>query len=260
MFFDLDTGVLALVLFAAIFGAAALGAYLGRRFRHLSGSLSEPFGVLQGALLGVVGLILAFGLSLALSRYEDRRASVVGEANAIGTTYLRAQTLPEPQRSRSLDLLVRYTKSADDVADNVPGGPEEKAAVANENRLQRSLWALAGDALKAEPVASAPRLYVETLNEMIDAQTVRTAALDNQVPGAVFVLEIIGAALALGLLAVYLALVGRGVGAVLLASVLVAGLLFVTSDLDRPTRGPIQVPDTVLVNQLESEKLPPAAR
>ena len=50
--------------------------------------------MLQGALLGFMGLVLAFGLSLALGRYESRRAAVVDDANTIGTTYLRAQTLP----------------------------------------------------------------------------------------------------------------------------------------------------------------------
>jgi hypothetical protein len=73
------------------------------------------------------------------------------------------------------------------------------------------------------------------------------------------VLELLGAALALGLLAAYLAIVGRGVLAVLLASTLVAFLLLVTADLDRPTRGMIQVPDTVLTDQLASMTEPPAA-
>ena len=94
---------------------------------------------------------------------------------------------------------------------------------------------------------------------MIDAQSARVAALNNQVPSAVILLEILGAALALGLLAAYLALLGRGVGVVYVASLLVAVLLFVTADLDRPTRGLIKVPDTVLTNQLASERLPPAA-
>jgi len=227
--------------------------------RHLSESLSEPFGVLQGAMLGVVGLILAFGLSLALSRYEDRRASIVVEANTIGTTYLRAQTLAEPVRSRSMELLVAYTESAIRLSEYVPGSAAERAAAADEDRLQRRLWALAGQALDDAPSASAPRLYVETLNEMIDAQTARVAALNNQVPGAVMWLEILGASIALGLLAAYLALVGRGLAGALLASALVAFLLFVTADLDRPTRGLIQIPDTVLTQQLESMRLPPAA-
>ena len=95
---------------------------------------------------------------------------------------------------------------------------------------------------------------------MIDAQAVRIAALNNRVPDAVLLLEVLGAALALGLLAAYLAIVGRGILAVSLASVLVAFLLLVTFDLDRPTRGMIQVPDTALRNQLASMELPPAAQ
>jgi hypothetical protein len=247
------------VLFGVTLGATALGAFIGHRVRHLSDSLSEPFGILQGAMLGVVGLILAFGLSLALSRYEDRRAGIVDETNTIGTTYLRAQLLAEPVRSRSLNLLVTYTENEVRLSDHVPGSTEEKAVAAYGQRLQRGLWTLAGQAVDSQPVASAPRLYIETLNEMIDAQTTRVAALNNQVPGAVLWLEILGAAIALGLLAAYLALVGRGLAGMVLASVLVASLLFVTCDLDRPTRGLIQVPSTVLTQQLESMKLPPAA-
>jgi hypothetical protein len=249
----------ALVLAAAVLGATAIGVFLGRRVRHLSDALKEPFGVLQAALLGVVGLILAFGLSLAVTRYENRRDAVVDEANTIGTTFLRAQTLPEPMRSRSLALLKTYGENAVSLTNHVPGSDEELATIAREEALQRRLWALNGQALALQPIDSAPRLYEETLNEMIDAQATRVAGLNNRVPNAVLVLEVLGAALALGLLAAYLAIVGRGVVAVTLAAVLVTGLLFVTCDLDRPTRGPIQVPDTALKDVLAEMQQPPAA-
>jgi len=95
---------------------------------------------------------------------------------------------------------------------------------------------------------------------MIDTQAARIASLNNQVPGAVLLLEILGAALALGLLVAYVALVGRGLPGVLVAAALVTFLLFVTTDLDRPTRGLIQVPDTVLTDLRESMEQPPAAR
>ncbi len=85
------------------------------------------------------------------------------------------------------------------------------------------------------------------------------AGLNNRVPGMVLILEILGAAVALGLLAAYMALVGRGAVGVVLAALVVSFLLFVTFDLDRPTRGLIQVPDTALVAQLASMQLPPAA-
>jgi hypothetical protein len=258
IFFRLTSFELGLFLFGVLLAATGLGIFLGHRARHLAEDLKEPFGILQAALLGLVGLLLAFGLSLAVSRYEDRRANVVTEANAIGTTYLRAQTLPEPIRSRSLNLLVRYTHTALGVSDHVPGSAGMRQAVASEAQTQQQLWRLAGKALENAPTASAPRLYVETLNNRIDTETVRVAALGNRVPTAVFVLEIVGAAIALGLLAAYLAIAGRGVLAVVLASGLVAFLLLVTADLDRPTRGLIRVPDTVLADQLESMSGPPA--
>jgi hypothetical protein len=259
VFFELTSLELGVLLFAVVVGAAGLGAYLGHHNRHLSDGLKEPFGILQGALLGLVGLLLAFGLSLAVTRYESRRANVVSEANAIGTTYLRAQTLAEPMRSESLALLVRYTRTAAHLSDVVPGSAAARAAVASEAGVQRRLWALAGQALDRAPQASAPRLYVESLNEMIDDETVRVAALSNRVPTAVLVLELLGSAVALGLLAAYLVLVGRGMVGAFLAAALVSFLLLVTTDLDRPTRGLIRVPDTALTNQLAAMALPPAA-
>jgi hypothetical protein len=242
-----------------VLGATAAGLLVGRRLRHLSDNLKEPFAVLQGALLGVVGLLLAFGLALAVNRYETRRAAVVDEANAIGTTYLRAQTLLEPGRSESLDVLTRYTDSTIAVSNQIPGSDAEKAAIGAGDVLQRRLWRVAGRQLEAAPDASAQRLYVESLNGMIDDESSRLAALNNRVPYAVLFLEIAGAALALGLLAAYLAMLGRATIAVALASVLVAMLLFVTCDLDRPTRGLIQVPDTPLVDLRASMDAPPAA-
>src|SRR4029450_8248440 len=104
MFFSLPSWAVALIIFAVVGGACVAGAFAGpSRGRHTE-ALREPIGVLQGALLGVVGLILAFGLSLAVGRYEDRRAATVTEANAIGTSYLRAQLIAELARKRSLEL------------------------------------------------------------------------------------------------------------------------------------------------------------
>jgi hypothetical protein len=67
------------------------------------------------------------------------------------------------------------------------------------------------------------------------------------------------ASVALALLAAYLTLVGRGLAGVVIAALVVAFLLFLTADLDRPTRGPIKVPDAPLTKQLDSMRLPPAA-
>ena len=260
MFFRLSSFELGLILFGIVLGTTLLGIAVGRRLREHADTLREPFGVLQAALLGLVALILAFGLTMAVGRYDARRAAVVADANAIGTTYLRAQTLREPIRTPSLEALRRYTDSVIVYSNAVHGSETAAAAIAEGGRLQRLLWRMAGEALAGSPTDSAPRLYVETLNEMIDMQTVRVSTLGNRVPTPVLLVEIIGAAIGLGLLALYLAILSRGVVTVVLAAAFVSVLLLMTFDLDRPVRGVVTVPDTPLVALRASMELPPAAQ
>jgi hypothetical protein len=100
---------------------------------------------------------------------------------------------------------------------------------------------------------------VDSLNATFDAQAARLSALNNRVPGAVLALEVIGAAAALGLLALHISVLGRGLVALIAAAVLIGLLLLVTFDLDRPTRGIIKVPSTPLAAVRASMALPPAA-
>lgn len=259
MFFTLNTWQLALVLTAIMFGATTLGLWAGRRMSHHRETLRDPLAIVQGALLTLVALVLAFGLAMAVGRHDTRRTAVVDDANAIGTTYLRAQTLQEPERSLSLRLLEQYTNESLNLSDAVPGSAAQKRAIDAESDLQRRLWQLAGQALASAPTESAPRLYVESLNEMIDMQTTRVAALNNRVPYAIVMFEVLGAAVALALTAMYLAVLSRGMVAVLLTAGMLTLLLFVSFDLDRPTRGFIEIPTTPLDALRDAMQLPPAA-
>ena len=258
MLFQLSSPVLALGLLVLVVGSALGGLLVGRSRRAHQG-LKESSGVLQGALLGFMGLILAFGLSLALGRYEDRRAALVEDANTIGTTYLRAQTLAEPERSQSLALLVKYADVELQLTDEVPGSEAAARTIAEGSALQRQLWALAGQAVGQDPRNTAPRLYIESLNEMIDQQTVRVAGLNNRVPTEVLILEVIGSAIAMFLLGLHVGLLGRSLLPLVLASCLVSMLLFAVFDLDRPTRGFIEIPNTPLATLRASMNDPPAA-
>ena len=259
MFFRLSSWELGLIIFAVVTGSTLAGLAAGVYLRRHGESLREPVGVLQAALLGLVALVLAFGLTLAVGRHEQRRVAVVDEANAIGTSYLRAQTLAEPQRSQSLALLRTYTDRSIQLSREVPGSAAARSTIAASAALQRKLWRLAGQALAGAPIASAPRLYVDSLNNTFEAQTTRIASRNNRVPGAVLTLEVVGASVALALLALYLAILGRGPATVVFAAVLVTLLLLVTFDLDRPTRGLIRIPNGPLVAERASMALPPAA-
>jgi hypothetical protein len=127
-------------------------------------------------LLGLVGLLLAFGMTMAVGRYDTRRSLVVQESNDIGTTFLRAQMLAEPSRATSLALLEEYADTAVDLADEVPDTERFDDDVERIAGLHRELWAAAGDALRAEPSGTAPRLYIETLNSMIDTHNDRVTS------------------------------------------------------------------------------------
>jgi hypothetical protein len=259
VFFTLSTVQLVLMLAAIMFGATILGYWAGRRMSHKRDVLREPVGVVQGALLTLVALVLAFGLAMAVGRHDARRTAVVDDANAIGTAYLRAQTLPEPQRSRSLPLFAQYTRESVDLSRTVPGSAAQERAIDAGSDLQRRMWRQASQALSAEPAASAPRLYVESLNDMIDMQTTRVAALNNRVPFAIVFFEVLGAATALALLAFFLALLSRGIVAALLTASMLTLLLLISFDLDRPTRGLIEIPVSPLESLERSMTLPPAS-
>lgn len=259
VFFTLSSWQLGLVLTVIMFGATIVGLVIGRILSHHAETLREPFGAVQAALLTLVGLVLAFGLAMAVGRYDSRRAAVVDDANAIGTAYLRAQLLAEPVRSRSLPLFVTYTDASLALSRSVPNSAAAKRAIATESGLQRRLWSLTGTAVDAAPTDSAPRVYIESLNAMIDEQTTRVSALNNRVPAAILLVEVLGAATALGLMGLYLGILSRGVMTVLLAAGLLTLLLFVSFDLDRPSRGFITIPNAPLVNLRASMELPPAA-
>jgi hypothetical protein len=93
-------------------GFAELGFRLGLRlYLAKDAARKAEIGGIQGALLGLLGLLLGFTFAMAVGRYQARRDLVVKEANAIGTTFLRASLLPEAHRAPVEDLLRRYVEA-----------------------------------------------------------------------------------------------------------------------------------------------------
>jgi hypothetical protein len=91
------------------FVATEVGFRVGRiRRSSVDETTKSQITTFQGAILGLIGLLLAFITSMALSRFEERKQMVVEESNAIGTAYLRAQLLPEPEKTEISRLLQQY--------------------------------------------------------------------------------------------------------------------------------------------------------
>lgn len=197
----------------------------------------------QASLLGVLALLLGFTFSLALQRFDSRSEAVVDEANAIGTTYLRAQLLPttmqgEVQRLLSSYLDVRVQEATVSLSD-LAG---RQALLDQAGQYQNALWHYAVLAAQEDKSPVTSGLFIQALNDMIDSFGSRNAALDRHVPEVVLYL----------LFAVFLftwAIVGYAAGAAghrpstvaYLMLVLVVLLIFIIIDLDRPRRGLIEV-------------------
>ena len=115
----------------------AIGRQLGVR---ASGRGGDNVSTLEGAILGLLALMIGFTFAMALARFETRRDAVLNEANAIGTTALRARLLPAPYGVQALKLLQEYVQVRLDITRRVPSPAELNAAISRSNALQEALW------------------------------------------------------------------------------------------------------------------------
>ena len=224
-----------LVGLAAIFAVSELGWHLGARNEGRGGA---NISTLESAMLGLLALIIGFTFAMALSRFEARREAVLNEANAIGTTALRARLLPDPHRAETLKLLREYIQLRLDVIQSGQSLAERRAAVDRSNDIQEALW-LQVRALIVKDSGMVPTgLFIQALNEMIDDQAKRLAALRNRVPNVVL-LGLFGIAAVVGGFAGYAS--GRDTKRtrlpVYMMGFLVATVILLILDLDRPSSG-----------------------
>jgi hypothetical protein len=236
--------LLILVLCAAL----AMGFVLGLHERRAEQEREfSQLSTLQAALLGLLALLLGFSFSLAATRWELRKHAFIDEANAIGTTYLRASLLPEAQRKDVAALLVQYVdvRLSPEVMGRDPAARARNAAEAH--RLQSRIWQLAMDAVAIDSRPVTTGLFVPALNAMIDAHGTCVALVEDHVPESILWLLMAVAMGAIGLTGFAAGLTGlRNLVAGGLVSLLVGCVIFLIVDLDRPAGGFIRVSDTPL--------------
>jgi hypothetical protein len=248
--FNIDSGVIALGLLLAMIAALEIGRRLGLKARpNLDDAARAQASSLQGAIVGMLALLLAFTLSMAISRYETRRQLVLVEANAIGTTYLRAKLLPEPYATEAANLLRQYVANRIGFFSAGIDRARLEADNAEAAQLQAQLWAIARAASAQDNRAIPTGLFVESLNETIDLQSTRLAAFQNRVPETVIWL-LAGVAVATAGVVGYNNGLGNrrhAFGAITLI-VLITIIIWVIIDIDRPRRGLIQVSQQSMIS------------
>ena len=156
------------------------------RHEHIAG--------LREGLFVLLGLLLGFTIAMVLPRFDQRRDLVAEEAHAIGTTWLRAKMLPEPQRGKSVQLLREYVGVRQGFAGEMLGDPTAlNRTFQQTNALQEQLWQQAVEVTQQKETAVVAT-YVQALNEMIGVSEKRLAAFENRVPEAVWIIILMVAA------------------------------------------------------------------
>lgn len=157
-----------------------------RKIAEEGAAAAKGLGSIEGAIFGLMGLILAFSFSGALSRFDARRQLVVTEANHIGTAWLRVDVLPPESQGPMRDLFRRYLDSRIETYRKVPDMAAVQTELARSIKLQNEIWTLAVASSRDGKTPAAPILLLPALNAMIDITTTRTEATRLHPPLIIF--------------------------------------------------------------------------
>jgi ABC-type multidrug transport system fused ATPase/permease subunit len=230
-------------LFIIMLLAMEIGFRNGRRKQASATEAITQANAVLASMLGLLALLLAFTFSAALQRYEDRSQTVVAEANAIGTTYLRARLLPREMQDEVQALLrqylgVRIQEGRVDATD-----PALYESLLKQGKLMEAqLWNHAVRAAELDKSVVTSGLFIQSLNELIDTSGTRNAALNRHVPEIVLFLMFATIVLTTATLGYASGIAGHRVTlAAFVLVMLIALVVYLIIDLDRPRRGAIQV-------------------
>lgn len=233
-----------LLLFLILVLCMEAGRRMGRRrLARDPGVLEAGTAAVDGVVFALLGLLVAFTFSGAASRFDERRAMIVTEANDIGTAYLRIDLLPDNAQPALRSAFHRYVASrvasyqGDAVLETFDEG------FAKSKLIQSEIWTLAVTASR-QPDAppSAAMLLLPAINEMIDITTTRAEALRVHPPWPIFVMLLV-TALVCALLGGHAMLRSRSPNwfHVIGFAAIVTLTLYVIADLEYPRLGQIKV-------------------
>ena len=245
-------GAVTLFVFVGILAALELGRRIGKRAIAAHGKEALPnTASLETAVFALLGLMIAFTFSGALSRLDIRRAQVVDEANAMGTAYLRIDLLPAAAQPRLRDAFRQYVDARIATYDKLPDIEAARTELARSQQLQGEVWAQAVAALRLpDSRPDSDLLVINALNQMFDLATVRASATQMHPPLVIYAMLVV-LALASALLAGFQSAADKAHGWIhqFGFAAIVAFTVYVILDMEYPRLGWIRMDaiDDVLV-------------
>ena len=239
-------------LIAGVAVAHELGFWLGSQIRGADEPFDREVALVRASTAALVAFLVGFAFSGAASRFTARVDVIVKEANALGTAYLRADTIPEPQRGELRAALREYTA---DRVQLLSGERRDQIEplLAKVSGLHKRMWRSA--IIATQDSAPLMAVVLPPINEVIDLHSTHLAMARRHLPLPLMVALMGTAAIGVGLL-------GFGNGRArrrfsLLDSVygvVLALALWMTIDLDYPSIGTIGLSNRSFVEALAAMK------
>jgi len=226
------------VSLAVLWLAAQFGIWLGRK-RGLQETEREDFAVVQTATLTLLGLIIGFTFSMAMTRYDQRKNYEEAEANAIGTEYLRTELLPAADQAAAQALLRKYLALRIDFYQRRDAEDLERIN-AETSRVQDQLWAAVRNPAVAQPTI-VTGLAAAGMNDVINSQGYTQAAWWNRIPTAAWVFMVLIAICANVMIGYGARNAASEPALLIVLPVIVAIAFLLIGDIDSPGRGLIRI-------------------
>ena len=251
MFNPLDHPLLILALSLSVsWFAAWLGGFLRTKEEEREEVNRAEFKFVLGGTLTLLGLIIGFTFSMAVTRYDLRKNYEEQEANAIGTEYVRADLLPAADTAKVRALLKRYLDERI-IQYKTRGNQRLREVDAQIAQLQSQMWSVVSAPAAAQP-SPVMALVVSGMNDVLNSQGYTQAAWWNRIPTGAWVL-LITTSVFCNLLIGYVAH-GKNVFLFLVLPVVLSIALFLIADIDSPRGGIIRVQPQNLESLAESLK------
>lgn len=190
MKFSIPPALFALLLLGGMLLFLEIGrrVALRERARESQGERSN-LGIIEGAVFGLFGLLMAFTFSGSATRFNEKRMLIAEEANTIETAYLRVFLVPPEAQPPLQELFRKYVDSRIETYRRLPDMKAAELEMAESKRLQHEIWTEANAATRLpNSRPDAGLLFLPALNNMIDMATTRTMALQQHPPGIIYVL------------------------------------------------------------------------
>jgi hypothetical protein len=244
--------LVAIGLIAGVVAAHEIGFWLGSIRRTADQPFDRQIVLVRTSTAALVAFLVGFAFSGAASRFTNRQDLIVQEANALGTAYLRADIIAEPQRGELKTVLKEYSADRIELLSR-EGRDQFEPLLAKVSGLHERMWRAATTATQDNAPLMA--VVLPPINEVIDLHSMHLAMARRHLPIPIMAVLLGTAAISLGIIGFGNGRIGRRFSLIdAVYGAALAAALWMTIDMDYPGGGLIRVSNRPVVEALAGMK------